>query len=130
MKTFKVHWIYILILGLGLSILAYTSTRELIDPTYHIVSRLYLPRPVLWCFVVYCWYKFLTTAYKVEIDEQRSIRTISLTGSKKIILGDVEKIEERMMFIQVVYSQGTVSISTLIDGISNVKGMLKSFISN
>jgi hypothetical protein len=113
MKTFKVHWIYILILGLGLSILAYTSTRELIDPTYHVISTWYLPRPVFWCFVIYCWYKFLTTAYRVETDEQGFVRTISLTGSKKIISGDVEKIEESMMFIRVVYSKGTVSISTL-----------------
>ncbi len=62
-------------------------------------------------------------------DKQRSIRMTSLTESK-ILSGNVKKIKEGMIFIKVISSQGTVSISTLIGGISNVKEMLKSLVSN
>lgn len=128
MRTYKVHWIYILVLTLGLSSIAYTTTRELIDPDYYVPGGRYLPTPIRWCLTAFCWYKLLTTVYRVEIDEQGCMTLISFV-KKKVLSGGVQKVKESTMFIDVVTSQGSICISTLIDGISNVRRSLNSLAS-
>jgi hypothetical protein len=118
--------VYILILGLGLLVLADTTIREFIDPTYHVVSARYFPRALVWYVVVYCWYKYLTTAYKIEIKEDDSIRLTSLIKKKELHVNDIKAIRERTLFVDIFTDGGSTTISTLIDGVSNVKTLLQA----
>lgn len=126
MNTYKVHKAYILALGLGLLILAAITIREFIDPTYHAVSARYFPRALFWYVVVYCWYKFLTTTYKIEIKSNDSIILTSLINKKELHVNDINSIRERTLFFDIFTDGGSTTISTLIDGVSNVKTLLQS----
>lgn len=96
------------------------------NPTYRIVMVRYIPRAVIWYFCFYLWYKFLLTAYKIEIDDNIKIKTISLFKEMEIKKNEIESIEEGILSVNVIYAKGKVSICTLIDGIGNIKNTLLS----
>jgi len=126
MKNFSVHKVCIAVIGAFLVILGINTIHEIIDPTYHVASTRYVPRALFWYVVAYCWYKFLTIAYRIDLIDDKSIKTTSFTSRKLIDSRDIVSIHEHVMFIDVITNKGTVSVSTFMDGISDIKQILKS----
>jgi len=125
-KTYKVHYSYIIVVGLFLFGIGYSSIREIIDPSYYPINSRYVPRPIGWFFVILCWYKFLTTVYKVEIAANGTVIATSLFTKFRIETGDVISIKSGMLFVSVILRSGKLSFSTLIDGTPNIKNVLES----
>ena len=120
MKKYSIHFIYPVVLGIFLIIGANTSIQEFLDPTYHVISRRYMPRALIWYFFAYGWFKYFTSVYKVEVDEDGFFRLKSIIKTKIIKFSDVIAIDEGRIFVNIIHKNGKTSITKLIDGISNV----------
>ena len=121
MKTYRVHFAYIGGIVLFLVIGGDTTIKEFLDPTYHVISSRYMPRALLWYFTIFCWYKFLTTAYKVEISEDGTLKTTSILKNYHLSEKDIIQVDDGTFFFTVTAKQGKISVSPLIDGIANIK---------
>ncbi len=128
MKTYKVHKVCIVVLGIVLFVLGYNSIREFLDPRYHVISRWYFPRALFWYIVAYCWYKFLTIAYKVELAEDGTITAISITKKRCINVLDIISIKDSTLFVDIISTKEIISVSTLMDGVSNISQVLQSLV--
>jgi hypothetical protein len=124
MKSYSVHWINIVVIGVGLLILSDITFQEIIDPTYHVVSSRYMPRALMWYITAYGVYKFLTSAYKISFFGDGTIRLYSILRKTNINTNEIIKIKSYIMFVDIVTARGTYAVSSLMDGISNIKNVL------
>jgi hypothetical protein len=121
MKIYKIHFGYAFAISLFLLINSHTAIRQFLDPTYHIARSRFMPRALFWYFVVFCWYMVLKTAYKVEITEDGTITTTSILKKHILTANDIISVKESSFFVYIFTKQGKISVSTLIDGIPNIK---------
>jgi len=128
MKSYSVHWINIVIIGVGLFILSDITVQQIIDPTYHTGGIRYFPRALIWYLTAYCLYKFLTTAYRISFLEDGSIKLYSLIRRTCINTAEIIMIRSKMMFVEIVTRRGRFYVSTLMEGISNIKPVLFSLV--
>lgn len=125
MKKYSVHMIYPVAFGVFLIIGADTSIHEFLDPTYHVISRRYMPRAFMWYIFAYGWFKYFTTVYKVEVEEDGVLRLKSIIKTQIIKFSDVIAINEGRIFVNIVHANGTTSITKLIDGVSNIRTVIE-----
>lgn len=125
MKTYSIHFIYPVVLGIFLIIGANTSIQEFLDPTYHVISRWYVPRALMWYFFAYVWFKYFTSIYKVEVDDNGVFRMKSIIKTQIIKFSDVIAIDEGRIFVNICHKKGKASVTKLIDGISNISTVLQ-----
>jgi len=125
MKKYSIHMIYPVVFGVFLIIGADTSIHEFLDPKYHVISRWYMPRALMWYIFVYGWFKYFTTVYKVAIGEDGVLRLKSIIKTQIINLRDVIAIDEGRIFVNIVHANGTTSITKLIDGVSNISTVIE-----
>jgi hypothetical protein len=121
MKSYSVPWINIIVIVLFLYVLCDTTIKSIFDPTYHIRR---IPRAVFWYFTVYYFYKCLTTAYKISLFEDGSIKLCSILRSTSIDTTEIIKINSYIMFVDIVTKRGNFSVSSLMEGVSNIKKVL------
>lgn len=125
MKTYSIHFIYPVALGVFLIIGSNTSIQEFLDPTYHVISRWYVPRALMWYFFAYGWFRFFTSVYKVEVDENGAFRLRSILKTQIITFSDVIAVDEGRIFVNIFHKNGKTSVTKLIDGISNISTVLQ-----
>ncbi|NJD90414.1 MAG: hypothetical protein FIA91_02690 [Geobacter sp.] len=125
MKRYSIHFIYPVVFGIFLIIGADTSIHEFLDPKYHVISRWYMPRALMWYIFAYGWFKYFTTVYKVEVEEDGVLRLKSIIKTQFIKFSDVIAINEGRIFVNIVHANGTTSITKLIDGVSNISIVIK-----
>jgi len=104
---------------------ANTSIHEFLDPRYHVVSSRYMPRALVWYFFAYGWFKYFTTVYRVEVDENGFFRLRSIIKTEIIKFGDVVAINESRIFVNIFHNKGKTSISKLIDGVANISTVIE-----
>jgi len=125
MKKYSIHFIYPVILGAFLIIGANTSIHEFLDPMYHVVSARYMPRALMWYLFAYGWFKYFTTVYKIEVDENGFFRLKSIIKTEIIKFTDIVAINEGRIFVNIFHNNGKSSISKLIDGVANISTVIE-----
>jgi hypothetical protein len=128
MKSYSVHWINIVVIGVGLFILSTVTVQQIIDPAYPTGGIRYYPSALTWYLTAYCLYKFLTTAYRISFFEDGSIKLDSLIRRTRINTREIIIIRSNMMLVEIVTRRGSFYVSTLMDGTSNIKQVLLSLV--
>jgi hypothetical protein len=128
MKSYSVHWINIVVIGVGLFILSDITVQQIIHPTYPTGGIRYYPRALIWYLTAYCLYKFLTTAYRISFLDDGSIKLDSLIRRTRINTTEIIIIRSNIMLVEIVTRRGSFYVSTLMQGISNIKQLLFSLV--
>lgn len=123
MKKYSVHFIYILLILVFLYFLTTESVKMALDPTYRPIGR-YIPRALTWYFCIFLWYSCLIIAFKVEINENRSIKTFSILKNDIISPDNIISIKDSFLSYTVVHTRGKTKVSNLIDGVKDIKSSL------
>ena len=123
MKKYSVHFICILLILVFLYFLTTESVKMALDPTYRPIGR-YIPRALVWYFCIFLWFSCLTIAFKIEIAENGSIKTISILKKEIIFPDNIISIKDSFLSYTVVHTLGKTKVSNLIDGVKNIKTSL------
>jgi hypothetical protein len=119
MKTYSLHYIYRLLFAIFLIIMTDSTIRELLNPNYSSPGP--MPRAMGWYICAFLWYALFTMAYKVQIDDNNNITVTSLLRKITLRPEDVIKIKDYRFFLKIFNAASTFYITTLIDGVANVK---------
>jgi hypothetical protein len=119
MKTYSLHYVYRVVFLILLYISTETTVKELSDFNY--VSWSPMPRALHWYICVYLWYVLFTMAYKICIDDGNNIEAISLLGKIRLSADEITNVKDRGLSLKVSHQSGSFTVTTLIDGVANVK---------
>ncbi len=101
-----------------------STVRELLDFNYHSPGP--MPRALGWYVCIYLWYSLFTTVYKIQIDEDNSITAIGLFRTIKLRAEDIIEIKDQLTSLKVRHRAGSFTVTTLIDGVGNIKTLFHS----
>jgi hypothetical protein len=120
--------IYRLLFIIGLTMLSLWTAEDLllikgIEDIFDIAYGSRMPLSLQIFMMMFFWYEMFTTAYKLEIRENHTIKASSLLKTTEIRVEDVVSVSDYSYSVTVLHKKGRLKVTTLIDGIGNVKNL-------
>ena len=92
--------------------------------SYHNIEDIEGTEVVLMCGIIWVWYIFFRTGYKVEILSENEVVFYTIFRKRMVDPKDVLWIKQGMLFVTIKLIKGEVALTTLMDNISSIKACL------